>query len=65
MLAADLERIAETLAGQQRGRRALALDQGIRDQRRAVDDLAQAAITAFGGQGLIQPGLDRAEGSSP
>ncbi len=42
MLAADLERIAESLAGQQRGRRALALDQRVGDQGRAVDDLPES-----------------------
>ena len=47
MLAADLERIAESLAGQQRGRRALALDQRIGDQGGAVDDLARASIAAL------------------
>ena len=43
MLAADLERIAESLGGQQRGPRALALDEGVGDQRRAVDERARAS----------------------
>ena len=61
MLAADLERIAESLAGQQRGRGALALDQGVGDQGRTVDDLPEAAHGSISGrQCLVQPGLDGA-----
>ena len=65
MLAADLERVAESLAGQQRGRRALALDQRIRDQGGAVDDLAQASIAAFADASVSSsPASMATEGSS-
>ena len=43
--ARDFEHIAETLAGDQRGLRAVALDQGIDDQRGAViDERASAGL---------------------
>ena len=40
-LAADLDRVAEALRREQRRARALALDQRVRDERRAVHDAAE------------------------
>src|SRR5688500_6579933 len=61
MLAADLERIAEPLACQQRGRGALALDQSVGDQGRAVDDRPESTNGRVGGhEGFVQPDLDGA-----
>jgi hypothetical protein len=59
MLAADLQGIAEALAGEERGQGSLALDQRVGDQGRAMDDLAEGAHRRVGGrQRLLQPGLD-------
>ena len=56
MLARHLERIAEAVRRQQRGRRALALDQRIRHQRRRVHDLRELVGLAL--ERVTQHGLD-------
>ena len=51
-LAADLEDVPEPLGGQQSGERPLALDQGVGDQRRAVDEAADLLRPRPAGQQL-------------
>ncbi len=49
LLDADLEHVAETLGRDEADRRALALDDGVGDQRRAVNDLVEIADGDAGG----------------
>jgi hypothetical protein len=56
VLFADLDRVAEAFGCDQRRRRALALDDGIGDERRAVHDLARLLWRQAGfGERLRQP----------
>jgi hypothetical protein len=59
MLVADRQHVAEALGGDERRRRALALDQGVGDDRRRVND--DAVDIAGRDAGLIENPVDAAE----
>lgn len=57
LFGAHFEHVAKTTRGEERDRRALALDERVGDERRAVDDLADVCHADAGGSDqFVEPG---------